>query len=155
MKNSKRRGLIALLMFGALLWVLGCSTLPKADELTRVEKVKQAESFYLLEDWERAEKIYSQLTEREPVRAEEWFRLGNIYTQTDRPQQAIEAYSEALALSPQSGEIHFNQALAYLRLAVNSWNRSLRLGGMHHSEQIVELLQLLQEQYRVGDEVNQ
>lgn len=58
--------------------------------------IKEAALAYKNKNWKRAEKKYALLISESPGTAEIWFKLGNIYARTSRPDKAIAAYKEAV-----------------------------------------------------------
>ncbi len=84
-------------------------------------QVRQAaEASYAAKDYAESEKQYTLLVKKVPVEAENWFRLGNIYARSGRPDQAIAAYREALVRAPDHSKAWFNMAILQLRIAANS-----------------------------------
>lgn len=80
-----------------------------------------AEAAYAAKDWEAAEKHYVSTTRAIPKEATPWFRLGNIYARTDRPDFAVRAYKEALLRDPEMGKAWYNMGLVQLRQSANSF----------------------------------
>ncbi len=88
--------LITLFMVVALL-LNGCATAPQQQaEINLIELNRKAEQAYKKKDWKQAEKYYRQLIAETPKDALLWFKLGNIFARTQRPEQAIKAYEEAV-----------------------------------------------------------
>lgn len=135
------------------LLLAGCAGSPVGAESGRAEWQRQADWYYARADWEAAERPCLELARIEPVGAQDWFRLGNVYANTDRLRAAAEAYTEALKRAPERGDIRFNQALTLLRLAVNEWNQALTLGddATAMRGQIVGLLEALLDQFMTVD----
>lgn len=79
-----------------------------------------AEASYTEKNYLESEKHYRVLAQRVPVEAENWFRLGNIYARTNRPDAAIAAYREALVRAPNNGKAWFNMAILQLGAAADS-----------------------------------
>jgi Flp pilus assembly protein TadD len=80
---------------------------------------------YLDEDWRTAEKHFKALTERVPGDGEFWFRLGNIYARTHRPDAAVAAYKEALLRQDLKSKTWHNMGIVYLRQAANVFTQML------------------------------
>ncbi|GFE60603.1 hypothetical protein AOG2_11910 [Geobacter sp. AOG2] len=57
-----------------------------------------------------------QKTQTEPDSQAAWRDLGNAYYDGDQPQQAIEAYDRALALSPEDADVLNDQGAMYRQL---------------------------------------
>ncbi len=55
-----------------------------------------------------AEKLYRQILQQEPDRAEVWQLLGAVVNSLGRPTEAIAAYEQAIALKPDFVEAHAN-----------------------------------------------
>lgn len=108
----------------------GCVTNPPKSG----ESSNSDEDSYLLVVYAKAMKAYEQgdmvtaeaglkkITEQLPKDAEAWFRLGNVYARTDRPDEAILAYREALVRNPEKTKAWHNMSIIYLRQALNSLN---------------------------------
>ena len=80
-----------------------------------------AEAAYEAKDWQAAEQHYVSVTKRIPDEAHPWFRLGNIYARTERPDFAVRAYKEALIRDPQLSKAWYNMGLVQLRQSANSF----------------------------------
>lgn len=83
----------------SLLLLTACAAQPDGkrqarDLLYKLEK--QAALAYRNKNWKVAEEKYGLLISESPNTAEIWFRLGNIYARTSRPEKAIAAYKEAV-----------------------------------------------------------
>ena len=59
-----------------------------------------ANQTYENNQWHESEKHYTVLVEKIPENAIHWFRLGNIYARTQRPDAAVVAYRESLIRDP-------------------------------------------------------
>lgn len=91
-----------------------------AQEVDLFQERQAAETSYAARDYAEAEKHYTLLAQRVPVEAENWFRLGNIYARTNRPDSAIAAYREALVRAPDNTKAWFNMSILYLNTAASS-----------------------------------
>ncbi|MGH8120934.1 MAG: tetratricopeptide repeat protein [Gammaproteobacteria bacterium] len=80
-----------------------------------------ADTAYRNEDWQTAEQDYFFLTRNTSAVAEDWFRLGNIYARTNRPDAAIAAYREALKQDQDNGDAWFNLGMVQLRQATQTF----------------------------------
>jgi tetratricopeptide (TPR) repeat protein len=80
-----------------------------------------AETAYASKDWEAAEQNYVIITRAIPKEATPWFRLGNIYARTNRPDFAVRAYKEALLREPGLSKAWYNMGLVQLRQSANSF----------------------------------
>lgn len=91
----------------------------KAD-IFEIERL--AAEAYEKNQWVESEQHYSELVKRIPERALHWFRLGNVYARTQRPDAAIIAYREALLRDPKMAKAWYNMGVLQLRQAANSFN---------------------------------
>ena len=80
---------------------------------------------YAQGDLATAEQQFLVLTRRVPGEGEFWFRLGNIYARTHRPEAAIEAYKEALLRQYDKPKSWHNMGIVYLRQAGNAFTQLL------------------------------
>lgn len=88
-----------------------------------------AEAAYGAGDYTESEKQYIVLVQKVPVEAENWFRLGNIYARTNRPEAAIAAYRETLIRQPENRKAWFNMSILQVKSAVSSLEQLLLLPG--------------------------
>lgn len=114
---------IALLV--ALLGLAACAETPsKADDEQPIDLAQVyalATRAYDEKNWAESEKHYVTLTHRAPGEAEPWFKLGNIYARTLRPDLAIKAYRETLVRNSQHIKAWHNMAVVQLRQAAGSF----------------------------------
>ncbi len=113
-----------------LLWILilaGCAgggagsrKQSGAGEMDLLQVRQLAEASYAAKNYTESEKHYSLLVRQAPIEAENWFRLGNIYARTNRPEQAVAFYREALVRSPDHAKAWFNMAVLQINQAANS-----------------------------------
>jgi Flp pilus assembly protein TadD len=101
----------------------GCAGSAKKSDLMAMRA--QAAQAYAQGDWGRAEKLFLQLTKRASGESEFWFRLGNIYARTQRPELAIKAYQEALVRQNSDPKAWHNMGMVYLRQAGNAFTQLL------------------------------
>lgn len=93
-----------------------------APSTDAVASARQAgESAYAAGEWATAEPHYRTLVAAIPQDAELWFRLGNIYARTDRPDAAVAAYRESLVRDGDLAKAWFNMGVVQLRQAANSF----------------------------------
>ncbi len=108
LKNSR------LLLFGTVVLTLtACATPPAQPDIFKIEK--QAAKAYQEKNWALAEEKYSYLISQSPNVAEIWFRLGNIYAHTKKPEKAITAYREAVIRQPEYSKAWHNLGIISLR----------------------------------------
>jgi len=95
----------------------GQKTAPERDMNLVLDEARSA---YEAQDWKTAEQDYRLVVEKDPSSFEGWFRLGNIYSRTERPDLAVRAYREALIRRPDDVKAWHNLSVIHLRQAVNS-----------------------------------
>jgi len=114
---------------GILLFVIvlsGCATtitVRDEAEIPPDQTTRLAESTYANSDWLKSEQYYSILVQSGAPQALYWYRLGNIYAFTDRPDAAIVAYREAIKLEPESADTWYNLGMVQLRQAVYTFGQ--------------------------------
>lgn len=99
----------------------------EGEDLVQVRAA--AETAYAAKDWAESEKQYTLLAKRVPIEAENWFRLGNIYARTARPDAAVAAYRETLVREPEHRKAWFNLGILQLRAATASLEQVQNLPG--------------------------
>jgi len=116
---------ITLILFALSLLTACNNQLSKQDTIQTdiVDIEKLASIAYEQNDWVESEKHYSELVRRIPETALYWFRLGNVYTRTQRPDTAIIAYREALVRNPQMAKAWYNMGVLQLKQALNSFEQ--------------------------------
>lgn len=118
---------LRMLLPAAALVLTACT--PPADGLRDepavpgdLKQVRElAEKAYAAEDWPASEKYYDALVKQIPMESAYWFRLGNIYARTERPEPAVAAYREALVRAPGNAKAWHNLGVLYLREAASSF----------------------------------
>lgn len=118
--------ILAILTLGCLL--AACASSPAgrdeqaaAPRTDLAEVQRLAEAAYADGDWAAAETHYQQLVRATPQEGSFWFRLGNIFARTTRPDDAVIAYREALVRDAADGKAWFNMGVVQLRQAANSF----------------------------------
>lgn len=101
----------------ALVAMAGCATLPAADDGEALRR--RAEAAHAAGD-DNARALYDRLTATPSARAEDWFRLGNLYAQDGELEAAAAAYREALAHDPELARARHNLGMTYLQLGVRA-----------------------------------
>jgi tetratricopeptide (TPR) repeat protein len=116
------RILIIALVLGGL---AGCSApsvrKPTPTETGLLEIQRLGDSAYEEGNLLDSEKHYSVLVREIPAEAQNWFRLGNVYARTQRPDAAVAAYREAVVRNPKLTKAWYNMGIVQLRQAVNSF----------------------------------
>lgn len=96
-----------------------------------------------------AEEKLSIVVRRIPQDGQTWFRLANIYAQTNRPRLAVVAYQNALIRNPDNTKAWHNMGVVRLRQAANDFlslaksvppNDPLYERGIEMAQSILELL---------------
>jgi cytochrome c-type biogenesis protein CcmH/NrfG len=122
---------------------------PSPSDTNIAELEEMAREAYQNEDWETSEVAYKDLTLQTPYEVEPWFRLGNIYAQTNRLDGAVEAYRGALLIEPENTKVLHNLGVIQLRQAANTFvemrqhteeNDPMALRAGHAVNSIVNLI---------------
>lgn len=72
-------------------------------------------------DYDQASKLFEKLTDEIPKDAELWFKLGNSYAREKKPQQAIEAYQNALLREPDMAKAWYNMGIIQMQIALKTF----------------------------------
>ncbi len=138
----RQTSLLILLLLGAC--SMQQSTVRETEQNLELDKVQAAaREAYQRSDWVESEKHYAIITRRVPAELEPWFRLGNIYARTRRPELAVAAYREVLVRDPQHARAWHNMGVIQIEQANNTflqmsqhidptnplYAQSMRLGG--------------------------
>ncbi|MGR8919409.1 MAG: tetratricopeptide repeat protein [Gammaproteobacteria bacterium] len=118
-----RRGPLA-----GLLLLAACSSAPEREDPAAAAvdlnaARASADAAYEAGEWREAETHYAALLRAAPQEAGYWFRMGNIYARTERPDQAVQAYREALVRDANNAKAWFNMGVVQLRQAANSFGQ--------------------------------
>ena len=120
---SKQKSVITLLL---AFHISACSVSglkhEQEQDVDLFELERQADSVYQAGDLAASEQHYLQLVRKLPEEALHWFRLGNIYARTQRPDAAITAYREAVLRKPDYSKAWYNMGIIQLKQAANSFN---------------------------------
>jgi Flp pilus assembly protein TadD len=57
-----------------------------------------------------------EIVKKDPKNLPAWVELGNLYFDTDRPNEAIEAYSQYLAVKPDNADVRTDMGIMYRKL---------------------------------------
>ena len=82
--------------------------------LSVIELSNNATTAYDQGDLELAEKLFKQVVATDPDNVRAWYKLGNIYFNTDRPKAAIDAYHNVIELDPNHTMAKHNLGIVYL-----------------------------------------
>lgn len=104
--------------------LLACSTSPKHEptkstKLNLIAIEANAETAYRSGQLELAEGLYRQLLSEKRNYAPAWFRLGNIYTRTNRLDAAVTAYQNCINSDSEHAKAWHNLAIARVRQATD------------------------------------
>ncbi len=102
------------------LLLVGCGMLkPRPQRLNDVLTTQeQADAAYRSNDMQHAATLYLQLTEMVPQEADYWYMLGNAYVRTEQPDQAVQAYQQAIARDPNHTRAWHNLGIVRMRQAM-------------------------------------
>ena len=115
----RRASVIMILLLAGCAGGMGTRGKP-AEEADLFQVRDAAQASYAAKDYAQAEKHYTLLAQKVPVEPENWFRLGNIYARSNRPDLAIAAYREALVRAPDHAKAWYNLSILYLNTAASS-----------------------------------
>lgn len=87
---------------------------PKGESTTSIEWVKKAIALEQKKDWLGLQKHSLRWTKAQPNNAEAWFALGQVYKQTDQPDEAIAAYQQSLRLDKEIAVVWYQLGNAHL-----------------------------------------
>ena len=106
-------------VLAVLLWLSACELeqFTRPDVSDPIKLREEAERAYGTNDMPLAEKDFKLLTESVPKDAEPWFRLGNIYARSNRADEAIHAYREAVVRKSSLTKAWYNMSLVQLNQA--------------------------------------
>jgi hypothetical protein len=98
----------------------GCSSGPtrhavKLDSILQVQQ--QADQAYTSGDMAASIALYQKLTEAVPQEADYWYRLGNAYARLQQPDQAVDAYQQAIKRNGAHARAWHNLAIVRMRQA--------------------------------------
>ena len=121
----------SLLIIGLLLNLTACNMSAVKEENKKVSKndlikiKEETEAAYLNDDLVMSEKGYEILVNNIPSDASYWFRLANIYAQTNRQVAAINLYREALVRDAKNSKAWYNLSVIQLKQTAHSLNEML------------------------------
>lgn len=95
--------------------VVGCAS--KNLEMSQ----KTAYTAYKEKDYATAAESFATLVEKIPQDADLWFRLGNSYARTSRPQKAVTAFENALLRDPTMSKAWYNMGITYLQQSLKAF----------------------------------
>jgi hypothetical protein len=100
----------------------GCGTLSPKTGSERLSHVlttqEQADAAYRANDMRHAAALYLELTKLVPQEADYWYMLGNAYVRTQQPDEAVQAYNQAISRNPNHTRAWHNLGIVRMRQAV-------------------------------------
>jgi len=100
----------------------GCGTVGPKTGSQRLSYVlttqEQADAAYRSNDMQHAAALYLQLTKLVPQEADYWYMLGNSYVRTQQPDEAVQAYQQAISRNPNHTRAWHNLGIVRMRQAV-------------------------------------
>jgi len=116
--NVPTKSMKFIWVLAVLPWLGACEMQQLVHPDTDAVKLhEEAERAYGANDMQLAEKDFKLLAESMPRDAEPWFRLGNIYARSNRVEDAIHAYREAVTRNPNLTKAWYNMALVQMHQA--------------------------------------
>jgi tetratricopeptide (TPR) repeat protein len=104
------------------LLLAGCVSGPLKSGSQRLSYVlstqDQADTAYRANDMQHATSLYLQLTKMVPQEADYWYMLGNTYVRTQQPDEAVQAYNQAISRNPNHTRAWHNLGIVRMRQAV-------------------------------------
>ncbi len=154
MINKPLRLFITVISLLSVLGLSGCilaaNNEEKAEEsVDYLAMQEEAEAAYRKKQYDIAEKKYIKIARAVPKDADAWFKLGNIYARTNRPDLSIKAYREAVIREPSLLKAWHNMGIIHIRLATTAYislqehagrNEPLRESAIQRVMQLNELL---------------
>lgn len=153
MRHFNNPQLTVILILAGL--VSACASIPgtksggEEGNTDMFELERKADAAYQKGDMAASEKDYLELVKKMPEEALHWFRLGNIYARTQRPDAAIVAYREAVLRKPDYSKAWYNMGIIQLKEAANTFNEmqvhthsddTLHLEGKRLLEEILKII---------------
>ncbi|MGY3039857.1 cytochrome c-type biogenesis protein CcmH/NrfG [Rhodanobacter sp. TND4EL1] len=119
---------VAVLSAGLSLAVVlvGCASSGPKHLKATLARQQQAEHAYASGNLAQALADYQALTHDMPRHADYWFRLGNVRVRMQQPDEAADAYRQALQLSPGHAKAWHNLGIVRLRQAEAAFGQSAR-----------------------------
>ncbi|MCP3850584.1 MAG: tetratricopeptide repeat protein [Gammaproteobacteria bacterium] len=116
---------LRLILILCSVFIVGCQTMNESVRTSNTLRQDQviADKAYFEGDYIEAERAYKRMTIDNPSESYNWFKLGNIYAKTNRPEKAKEAYKETLVKDPENAKAWHNLGVIQLRQAVLSFVR--------------------------------
>ncbi|MEX2964342.1 tetratricopeptide repeat protein [Microbulbifer sp. TYP-18] len=87
-----------------------------SSERTAAQQLELAQHYYRGRKLEQSYQQLDLFLQRQPSHTEGWLLMGDIWKEWGQWQQALEAYSQAAALSPDRADIHLRRGQAFENL---------------------------------------
>lgn len=95
---------------------LGCAAAPEIPQRSDLfQLTNEAQLAYERGEDARAEQLYKALARQTPNDHEIWFRLGNLYARSHKPDAAADAYQRALQINGADARVWYNLGVIRLR----------------------------------------
>ena len=111
------RGAAAVIVLASGLMMAACSTvpgdMPQRSDLFQISN--DALLAYEAGEDAKAEQLYMGLARQLPHDYEIWFRLGNLYARSNKPDAAADAYQRALSINASDARAWYNLGIVRLR----------------------------------------
>lgn len=105
--------LLAMTLLAACQSLGGPSDMPQRSDLFQLSN--EAQLAYESGEDAQAEKLYMSLLRQTPNDPEIWFRLGNLYARSHRPDAAADAYQRVLSINGNEPRAWYNLGIVRLR----------------------------------------
>jgi tetratricopeptide (TPR) repeat protein len=122
MAEHLNRCLVTVVLVATLNGCEQSPTKPDKNPIDLAETYSLASKAYDAQNWVDSEEHYNTLVQNAPGEAEPWFKLGNIYARTLRPELALRAYRETLVRDSRNAKAWHNLAVIQLRNAGKSFS---------------------------------
>ena len=76
------------------------------------------------------------ILQKDPKNLSAWVELGNLYFDTDRPQESIEAYSQYLSIKPDNPDVRTDMGIMYRKVgdpdhAIKEFRQAAQIDPKH------------------------
>lgn len=112
------------LVFLITLVCVSCASTNTKDDIASTKQIistiqtsQKATKAYDREDFKSAEDLFLQVVKNDIGNSRAWYKLGNIYANSDRPLAAIDAYHKAIEIKPDHLKARHNLGVIYLEQA--------------------------------------
>lgn len=114
------------LIFLIALVCASCASTNTKDDIASTKQIlstiqisQKATKAYDREDFKLAETLFLQVVKNDTGNSRAWYKLGNIYANSDRPRAAIDAYHKTIDIKPNHQQARHNLGVIYLEQAQN------------------------------------